>query len=91
MERSGELDGRLEPEVPGHETLELALLAATVLTAGRSGNRSEPDGPGAVHEIAADGSERGETHLLSVGRNSHAVHAGAAGHRDAPAALTARP
>jgi hypothetical protein len=77
--------------MPGHEVLELALLSATVIAARSSSDRRKSEGSRAVHEIAADCSERRKAHVPPIRRDSDAIHPGAAGHCNPPAALTPRP
>ena len=83
--------GVSSPKCSGTSRSSSLFWPAAVLAAGRSGDRGEADGAGAVHAVAADRAERGEARLAAVRRDADAVHPGAAGHGDAPAALASRP
>ena len=88
VDRLDELAGRGEAEVLGHRALEPRARAAAVLAAHRRRQRGEADVVAAA-PVAADRAERGEAHVAAVGADADAVDAGAAHHRDAPAALGA--
>ncbi len=90
MDRLGELVGRGQAEMLGHDSLERRVRPAPVLPARGRRERRVAD-VGASAPVAGDLPEGGEARVAAVGRDADAVDPGPADDGDAPAALGACP
>src|SRR5262245_62616207 len=88
VDRLGQPGRRREAEVGGNRLLQRRPLAATILAAGRGGDRREADVVAAA-PVAGDCAEGREARVAPVGGDAHAVDAGPADDRHAPTLLGA--